>query len=108
MPTCFPPFTGVPYTSATGLDWWSGFTSGSTNDRHYPDDPDWLNSLAIVQGNGTTEQVAFRALCNANYIFLSWAIRVAPPLPAPTPTLMEPWKRSGLDLVIGNGTDFVA
>src|SRR5712691_8052304 len=110
MPTfCVPDLSGVPGSSGQ-FDWWSspppdpsGTTLPSPNGiGYYPDNPDWVGSFSLSEGDGANRDMQFRALkgtlAGQQYLFLSWVIRVS----AVDPTIDR------MNVVLGDGTNFVA
>ncbi len=104
MPTyCIPPLTGVPGFPASDFDWWTPTPPPSPPGLRYSaENPNWLGSFSISEGDGATKQLEFRALRGTlggkDYLFLSWAIRVSA-------------LNTGIDrlnLILGDGTNYVA
>lgn len=82
--TCVPPAAGVPFAPGPPK-WWDPAADPTPGRELYQriDDPRWRGSVRIGDGgDGTVEQLAFRALHHtegsARSLYLSWWVRVAP------------------------------
>ncbi|MGH9895835.1 MAG: hypothetical protein ACREA0_28390, partial [bacterium] len=73
---CVPQANGVP--ALGGAPNWHNDAPGEP--QYWPrlDDPRWRGSLAKSWGNGASEHVQFRAVRDANSLYLSWWVRVDP------------------------------
>ncbi len=81
MPTyCIPPLTSLPGSPAAEFDWWT-LPVDDTKLRFYPDNPNWLTSLSLSEGDGTNKDLTFRALrgtiAGQDFLLLSWLIGIA-------------------------------
>ena len=106
-PFCIPPVIGVPGHESTSLDWWTKTSPAGL--PNFPEDPNWLGAFSLVDGQGTSDHVQFRALKGFvddfdghvfNYLYLSWVVHVQPNAPQ--------LGKDGVNLLIGDGTNFIA
>jgi len=79
---CIPTLGGVP-GSNFDFDWWTGSAAAEPPDtlQYSPDNPDWLGSFSLSEGNGANRDYTFRALQGfvgaTEYLLLSFIVRVS-------------------------------
>ncbi len=82
---CIPTLGGVPGSNA-GFDWWTGSQPDPAplppdTLQYSPDNPDWLRSFSLSEGNGANRDYTFRALQGfvgpTKYLLLSFLVRVS-------------------------------
>jgi hypothetical protein len=70
--TCLGPATGVP-ANLTPPHWWDNNPPQAVYYQQL-DDPRWVGAGSVDFGDGTANNLEFRGLQDANYVYLSWIL----------------------------------